>query len=1386
MKRHPIAVAVGLGTLLTLAACNDDNNSNVEQPTPEPTTSMSVKAIDGYLHNAFVWLDIDKDYQFDQGTEPSGRSENGIAALDVSGVENPQLYPVVVKAIEKETIDLDNPDVTVSKSFVMSAPSGSTVVSPLTTMVDFKMRQEGLSQDEAKADVAQMFGVEPELLDRDYEDKEAVGASVAVKLVKQSAKSIVTAGVLPESEEELDENSIDAIVAEAIEDGNQVGNALITDRGEELPDDYDFERVVSEENKTVEADTDSDGVTDSEDDFPKNSAEWEDLDGDGHGDNLADKFPNNKDEWEDKDGDGYGDNLADKFPDDKTEWADFDLDKIGDNSDPDDDNDNVDDHLDAFPFDKSEWLDTDDDKIGNNADPDDDGDEVNDEDDAFPLDSTEWLDSDSDKVGDNSDIYPYDPEKSVADVVTHYVYTSPMFIDILMDVRTLDVVHDITVETLNNTDIRKTETIAYTDSESGTLFGEWESHATYKEDGSFERHSFGYYDYNLDGNIQYESQWLDIGTYSESQESFWRYIDESDATSEGGSNGVNRIFDDIDIASNVALEKLDGIDAVQYLTVSTSGPQDVVTTETTLEQYDLTNWVFGDKDGELNYSAQSTSTASSGVVVDYQDTRDWQANGVINTLIGFSVLNEQQYTFSHFRPIWAAPQQPYFEEYAQYSFVPDKADILGNYWYEVTTEYDLAANTEVVKGYRYLLSGSEGKLIDEANPYGVRFNSFSLTKTAITESEYNESVSWNHTPVSDEYFDSAENNFTAQQPDVGQDYKVFIKGDNGLWVGHRFAEWGSLQVTDLASQVETLRNGGYGFDEIDETLLPGLSNYNGMLLDKSFQYDASGAPRQWYVVTSNDLLTPNPDGEYQLASLQLVHDGIQPNWRVDDTQSGTLVISVPHTDNPWNWFNAYWRAMVNADEIDLVSGAWKSWLGEFYLTQDEAEMAITQHGRICNLGNTEWDAAGPIGKPQYSDYADILEQCVYVQTTEIDIAGQSYYLFNGQELQQWHFDEQGNGKVVFGDDSAADFTWQVNSDGVIEITYDWGPVDYFAITGSDDQYVGLKIYSQWDEDGEDRFNIWAARVTTYPPMITSCPVDQQGATLEDFYQAIETCGGYNAIEDDFNNTLAGMTYVRVRSDGDTRAYQFQENGQFNWIRAGDWRSAEGTFWDITNEGFLKIVSDEGNADEFMLLAHQQFYDNQSSFVVYEQYLEDDELQRDIWSFVFREYEQGQPLSMCEKGDTPWNDAEDQPASYATEQDYQDAVQQCLVWTDNRMLKFTEDMLIGKNADEETIWRITTDEDGETIRFSPDHTGAFIDPEDGDFPFDWQLVDGQVRITITHQDYIGSSEILAITESDGIQFVIKSFWIDTSGEWINPPPVEGEGEILGYILELESK
>ena len=86
-----------------------------------------------------------------------------------------------------------------------------------------------------------------------------------------------------------------------------------------------------------------------------------------------------------------------------TVLLDTDGDGTPDITDPDDDNDGVNDNEDAFPLDPTEWVDTDGDGIGNSADIDNDNDGVPDVADAFPLDASESLDTDEDGVGNTAD-----------------------------------------------------------------------------------------------------------------------------------------------------------------------------------------------------------------------------------------------------------------------------------------------------------------------------------------------------------------------------------------------------------------------------------------------------------------------------------------------------------------------------------------------------------------------------------------------------------------------------------------------------------------------------------------------------------------------------------------------------------------------------------------------------------------------------------------------------------------------------------------------------------------------------------------------------------------------------------------------------------------------
>ncbi|MBT60265.1 MAG: hypothetical protein CMA63_01765 [Euryarchaeota archaeon] len=201
------------------------------------------------------------------------------------------------------------------------------------------------------------------------------------------------------------------------------------------------------------ADDDGDGISNNEDPEPNqmtnNSEDW---DGDGfldHAENSSrnnDQFPGDSTQWIDTDGDGYGDNqngsFADAFIDDNTQWMDSDEDGFGDNNEEwannpdacpyeygnssadrlgciDSDGDGYSDAsstwfahpfglADSHPYDTTQWQDIDNDGCGDN--------EFGNEADAFPNDSTQCADSDGDGFGDNPmgvnpDAFPDDPEE---------------------------------------------------------------------------------------------------------------------------------------------------------------------------------------------------------------------------------------------------------------------------------------------------------------------------------------------------------------------------------------------------------------------------------------------------------------------------------------------------------------------------------------------------------------------------------------------------------------------------------------------------------------------------------------------------------------------------------------------------------------------------------------------------------------------------------------------------------------------------------------------------------------------------------------------------------------------------------------------------------------
>lgn len=157
-KHFPVASVLSLTIAALLAGCGGSSDSS-SQPT---TKTLAVKAVDGYLKNARVWLDVNGNGVLDSDEPTASSDASGTATLDVTSIAQPERYRVLVEAIAGTTTDVGDGSATptaISKSYVMSAPAGVTTVTPLTTLVEQSMSAGGLSQAAAVADVASRLGL---------------------------------------------------------------------------------------------------------------------------------------------------------------------------------------------------------------------------------------------------------------------------------------------------------------------------------------------------------------------------------------------------------------------------------------------------------------------------------------------------------------------------------------------------------------------------------------------------------------------------------------------------------------------------------------------------------------------------------------------------------------------------------------------------------------------------------------------------------------------------------------------------------------------------------------------------------------------------------------------------------------------------------------------------------------------------------------------------------------------------------------------------------------------------------------------------------------------------------------------------------------------------
>lgn len=125
--------------LASLSACGG-GSSTASQSSSTPM-SITGSVVDGYIQGATVCLDINGNGACDSG-EPSATSDSagsytlsGVAAADAASAP-------VIAVVPSTAIDSDAPGVAVGSNFILSAPAGKSVITPLTTLVHQTMLKD--------------------------------------------------------------------------------------------------------------------------------------------------------------------------------------------------------------------------------------------------------------------------------------------------------------------------------------------------------------------------------------------------------------------------------------------------------------------------------------------------------------------------------------------------------------------------------------------------------------------------------------------------------------------------------------------------------------------------------------------------------------------------------------------------------------------------------------------------------------------------------------------------------------------------------------------------------------------------------------------------------------------------------------------------------------------------------------------------------------------------------------------------------------------------------------------------------------------------------------------------------------------------------------------
>lgn len=328
-------------------------------------------------------------------------------------------------------------------------------------------------------------------------------------------------------------------------------------------------------------------------------------------------------------------------------------------------------------------------------------------------------------------------------------------------------------------------------------------------------------------------------------------------------------------------------------------------------------------------------------------------------------------------------------------------------------------------------------------------------------------------------------------------------------------------------------------------------------------------------------------------------------------------------------------------------------------------------------------------------------------------------------------------------------------------------------------------YSGFDNNAKQQ--IFAAASRDNLPPFGACNFGNGlGANPDLYLNAVTECGGDERFTQQTINDLIDQHLVQIDEDGVISTTILRSDNSWehyiHGLNQGGNRS-----WSLTEQGYLKLTPDTGNADEFEYWALTSVDYNRNLLAVkaYSARPEADLM----FSLISKEYTPG-ALAACTTQDSGWDNASTSPITRKTLTQYQDQTALCKQIWEQRDPRFTQALLIGLSGDnnDDRALRFAGDS-SRFLQLSDDFQGDFflgnyVD-SDGcgfNFPIRWKLEEDG---TLYYEAVDGSmNERIAMTDTDGLGFAIKAFNHQT--RWQDDPDLQyaaTDGELWSDLVTL---